>query len=288
VNRSPSSSVGPPIPILNYHTITDTPEPGIADFAVRPRDLARHLDLIVSHRCTALTISQLAGLLDGGDPLPPRPVVLTFDDGFEDNLTVAAPLLRARRLPATVFVATGLLPGCPGGSVARPPGPMLPWGRLAELEGAGIEVGSHSHSHPEMDVLSRTAAGHEIRHSKDLLEDALGHRVDSFAFPHGYASRWLQQEVRRAGFTQACGVRNAFSHPDDNRWLLARLTVRTTTTSAQIGTLLRGTGAPTASAHELVRTTVWRAARRCRSAVSPIRSPVGTERGVTSGATPTT
>ncbi len=257
------------IPILNYHTITDTPEPGIAPFAVRPAELARHLDLIVSHGCTVLTVGALTDLLDRGIQPDPGTVLITFDDGYEDNLTVATPLLVERGLPATVFATTGLLPGCPGGSITNPPGPMLPFDRLGELEASGVEVGSHTHSHPELDVLPRAEASAEIRHSKELLEDALGHAVHSFAYPHGYTTRWLQQEVRRCGFRSACGVRNSFSHARDNRWLLSRLIVGTTTTCEQVDSLLRGSGAPTARANELLRTKVWRAARRTRASVVP-------------------
>jgi len=282
------------VPIFNYHTVTDHPRPGIAGFAVRPDNLARHLDLIVAHHCTALTISALVDLLDRDIAPPPATVVITFDDGYEDNLAVAAPLLLARGLPATVFVTTGFLPGCPGGSIVKPPGPMLPWECLPDLEAAGLEVGSHAHTHPEMDVLPNSAASHEIRHSKSLLEAALDHSVESFAYPHGYATPWLQQEVGRAGFRSACGVRDAFSHPGDNRWHLSRLIVRSTTSCDQIDRLLQGTGAPTAGAHERLRTKGWRAVRRVRSSVLPdparptpaVTGPQATERKVGSRATP--
>lgn len=262
----------PRIPILNYHTVTDAPEPGIAPYAVRPVEFARHLDRIVASGATALTVSELVAVLDSGGQPSPRTVLVTFDDGYADNLTVAAPLLRERGLPATVFATTGLLPGCPGGSITRPPGPMLAWERLTELEAAGIEIGSHSHSHPELDVLSRASASAEISHSKELLQDALGHEVHSFAYPHGYATRWLQQEVRRCGYRSACGVRNAFSHGRDNRWLLARLIVGSTTTCDDIDNLLRGAGAPTASARDLLRTKLWRTARRASASLVPAQS----------------
>ncbi len=220
-----SPPCAPLIPIFNYHTVTDDPSSGIAPFAVRPAELVRHLDLMAARHCTALTVSGLVELLDRNITPSPGTVLITFDDGYQDNLTVAAPLLAARGLPATVFATSGLLPGCPGGAVSRDQGAMIPWSRLVELEAAGIEVGSHAHSHRQLDVLSRRDAGWEIRHSKELLEEALGHRITSFAYPHGYATRWLQGEVQRCGFHGACGVRNAFSHTTDNRWLLARLVV---------------------------------------------------------------
>jgi len=260
------------IPILSYHTITDDPRPGIAPLAVRPDQFERHLDMVVAGDFDALTVCDLMARLDAGEPLAPRTLVLTFDDGYEDNLTVAAPLLEARGLAATVYVTTGQLPGCPQPGAGPVPGRMLPWDRLAELEAAGIEVGAHSHTHPQLDLLPRAEAMSEIRRCKGLLEDSLGHAVDSFAYPHGYATSWVREEVRRCGFRSACGVRNAFSHEQDSRWMTARLTVRATTRTAQIQTWLDGSGAPMADRREHLRTKAWRATRRVRQLpLSPIR-----------------
>ena len=74
------------VPILNYHTISEHPGPEIAPFCVRPDEFVRHLDLIVDGRHTALSVSEYVHRLDRGRPLPARPVVVTFDDGFNDNL----------------------------------------------------------------------------------------------------------------------------------------------------------------------------------------------------------
>lgn len=267
-----------PVPILNYHAISDRPGPEIAAFAVRPDEFARHLDLIVAGGHSAVTVSRYVDLLDGGQ-VPPGTVVITFDDGFEDNLTVATPMLVARQMPATMYLVTGHLPGCPGGPAGRPLGPMISWDRLGDLEAAGLEIGAHSHSHPQLDLLRRCDASPEISRSRDLLQDALGHSVASFAYPHGYASSWLQAEVRRAGFRSACGVRDALSYPGDNPWLLARLVMRPSTTCAQLSGWLRGTGASIAPPGERLRTKAWRAARRART-MSPGRRPAA---GVNAG-----
>lgn len=254
------------IPILVYHSVSDAPARAIAPFSVGPDMLARHLDLIVAGGHTALSVSQLADHLDAGIPLPARPVVITFDDGFEDNLSAAAPMLGDRGLPATVFVTTGHLLGGPEGDRRRP-GPMLGWDDLAALEAAGMEVGCHGHSHRPLDVLSRDEVRTELRLSKALLEATLRHRVDVFAYPHGYASRWVEEEVRRCGFRVACGVRNALSHPRDNRWRLARLTVGPRTTIEQVEGWLHGSLAPVASRRERLRTKAWREARRASALV---------------------
>ena len=254
-------SVRTPIPILAYHSISEAPEAGIAPFTVRPADLERHLDLLVEGGGCAMTVPDLVDHLHRGDDLPPGAVAITFDDGFEDNLTVAAPMLRVRGLPATVYVTTGFLRG--GAPVGRTvPGRMLAWDQLAELEAAGIVMGAHAHTHPQLDLLPRAEATGEIARSKDLLEARLGHAVSTFAYPHGYASRWLRDEVRRRGFRSACGVRNAFSHAGDDRWMLARLTVCATTTPDEVHAWLTGSGAPVATRGEHLRTKGWRAVRR--------------------------
>ena len=249
------------IPILNYHSVSDSPDKAMKAFSIAPRDLARQLDLVVAGGYTALTVSQLIELRDLALPVPDRTVVITFDDGFEDNLTAAEPLLAKRGLPATVFVTTGFLAGG-NGSPYRPPGRMLDRDGVAQLEVAGIEIGSHAHSHRPLDVLSRAEAREEIQISKTVLEAILRHPVLSFAYPHGYTSRWVEDEVRRNGFRSACGVANAFSHPGDNPWHLARLTVGPSTTSDTFQSWLNGECASVASRHERLRTKGWRGARR--------------------------
>jgi peptidoglycan/xylan/chitin deacetylase (PgdA/CDA1 family) len=254
------------IPVLAYHSVSDSPEAMIAPFTIGPRELARQLDLVVASGRRALTVSEYVDLLDR-DPSQLRgTVVITFDDGFEDNLTVAAPLLAERQLPATVYATTGFLCGRQGASAFRTLGPMIGWQDLADLEAAGVEIGAHGHSHRALDVLTHAEAHEEIALSKQLLEDALGHPVSSFAYPHGYANRWTKDEVRRCGFHSACGVRNAFSHPEDDRWQLARLTVTATTNTAHVGSWLAGTGAPVANQRQALRTTAWREARRAGAA----------------------
>ena len=211
MNRPQSSR--PRIPLLGYHSMSDSPEGAIAPFTIGSGELARQLDLVVASGRRAVTVSEYVELLDHDPSHVHETVVITFDDGFEDNLTVAAPLLAERHLPATVYATTGFLRGPTGASAFPTLGRMIAWQDLAGLEAMGIEIGAHGHSHRPLDVLSHAEAHEEITLSKQLLERSLGHRVSSFAYPHGYANRWTRDEVRRCGFRSACGVRNAFSHP---------------------------------------------------------------------------
>jgi peptidoglycan/xylan/chitin deacetylase (PgdA/CDA1 family) len=247
-----------PIPILLYHAVSDDPGPWIRDFAVTPRSFARQMDMLAQSGATTLTVSSLADALQRGSALPERPVLITFDDGFADFADEALPVLRARGLEATLYVTTGFPGGRgPDGSA------MLDRARLVEVS-ASVEIGAHTHTHPQLDALPLARADDEIRRSKAVLEDLLQDDVRSFAYPHGYSSRPVRALVRAAGYDSACAVRNAFSWAGDDRFALARLMIRSQTGLQQLARWVAGEGARLAPRRELMRTTAWRTVRRSR------------------------
>jgi len=105
----------------------------------------------------------------------------------------------------------------------------------------------------------------EVAGSQAELQDRTGLPIASFAYPHGYSTAAVRAMVREAGFDTACAVRNAFSSAGDDRFALARLTVRADTPDERIEAWLRGRGAPVARRHEAVRTRAGRLARRVRA-----------------------
>jgi peptidoglycan/xylan/chitin deacetylase (PgdA/CDA1 family) len=250
-----------PVPVLLYHAVTDQPSAWIGQYTVRPDDFARHLDLLVASGRSAVTLSALWAGLGGHGRLPERPVVVTFDDGFADTAEVAAPLLAERGIVSTVYVTSGFVEGgrSPGGDR------MLTWDQVRALAADGHEIGAHSHTHPQLDLLPAALARAEILRSKQLLEDALGGAsVPSFAYPHGYQTPRIRAQVAAAGFSSACAVRNAFTAADDHRLALGRLMLTAGTTPAEVEAWLAGTGAPTTPPLDPVRTKAYRAWRRMR------------------------
>jgi len=253
------------IPILLYHAISDEPPPWLRHWTVAPQAFAAHLDAAAEAGCTPLTVSGLVDALDAGT-LPARPVVVTFDDGYADFLAEAVPALVARDVPATLYVTTGALVGAPRPAATRHEGAaMLRFADLARLEGLGIEVGPHTHTHPQLDAVSRARAAAEIALSKELVEDALGHRVRTFAYPHGYSDRAVRLLVEQAGFHAACGVREALSSAGDDRFNLARLTVHDDTPLDAVRAWLTGRGARLAPRRDPWRTRAWRWYRRAQA-----------------------
>ena len=177
----------PLVPVLAYHAVADDPPAPIRRWSVTPARLREHLDVLRELGVGALTVSELLACYRGERPLPARPVVLTFDDGYEDFLLDALPALTAAGLPATLYVGTGLVRD------ERPvlhtlPGRMLSWAQLREIAAAGVEIGAHSHTHRELDTLPRAEAAWEVAHSRARLQDELGRPVATFAYPYGYST----------------------------------------------------------------------------------------------------
>ncbi|HEY4625431.1 MAG TPA: polysaccharide deacetylase family protein [Blastococcus sp.] len=257
------------VPILLYHAITDDPGEHIAPFAVSPGTFRRHLDLLQESGYRCLTFGELmqrrARAAEGpATAVPERTAVLTFDDGFADFAGSALPALRARGLPATLYVTTGWLQDAP----RREPGPsdpMLAWSQLPELLEAGIELGAHSHSHPHLDTLSTRALRAELSLPKALMEDALGRPVTTFAYPHGYHGPRVRRLTQEAGYQNAAAVRNALSRPTEHGFSISRLTVGRTTTPEQFAGWLAGVDGLRTTHRERLATKGWRMYRRGRA-----------------------
>jgi peptidoglycan/xylan/chitin deacetylase (PgdA/CDA1 family) len=251
------------IPILLYHSISDSPRGRFASFTVSWATFVQHLDLLVELGFTTVTVGQLIERRSAGNPLPDRTAVITVDDGFAD-FADAWPELKGRGLNATLYVTAGTIGQTSRWLAPLRAGdvPMLSAAQLHQLAVDGCEIGAHSVTHPQLDCLSLAAASAEIRQSKIVLEQTLGRRVDTFAYPYGYHSRTVKQLVVAAGYTSATAVRNSVSHIDDDPYALARVTVMSDFGTDRIGRVLTGREVSTARPGEQLRTRVWRQVRR--------------------------
>lgn len=227
------------VPILMYHAVAEDPPSATRRLSVAPDSMECQLAYLASRGFTGLTFADLADAFQTGASLPERPVVLTFDDGYADFAREAWPLLRRYGFPATVFVTTGWITDA-GSAAGTPLDKMLSWAQVGELAAAGIEIGAHSHSHPQLDQLSDTALRRELDGSRALLEEAIGGRVRSMAYPFGYFSPQVRRAARAAGYHCAAAVRNLRATSSDDPFTLPRLTVRRNTDEATFAAVVEG------------------------------------------------
>jgi peptidoglycan/xylan/chitin deacetylase (PgdA/CDA1 family) len=257
------------IPILMYHSISSSSNRRFRPFAVAPEAFAAQMAYLHQQGYTTMTVTQAIQARNRVTAhWPLRPVILTFDDGFADFWSAAMPVLQQYAINATIYLTTGFI----GGTSRwlrheRETGrSMLTWEQVATLQTWGIECAAHTHSHPQLDMLSLARAREEIIHSRELLEDNLGQAVCSFAYPYGYSTARVRQIVQEAGYTSACAVRHALSSEDDDAFALARLMVGPDTSLDEFAALLTGTaaswGAALATMYARMRTPLWQLVRR--------------------------
>lgn len=217
------------VPILMYHSVSDSPAASIRGLSVRPAAFAQQVAYLHRNGFTGLTFGELCSLQRSGQPLPQRPVVLTFDDGYADLVDEALPVLTRHGFPATVFITTGWLDDAGRSAAGAPPDRMLTWRQLAILQQAGVEIGAHSHSHPQLDQIPVKRLRTELSEPKSLLEDRLGHPVGTLAYPYGYSNRRVRDMSLELGYRHGAAVANRIASPGSDPFRVPRLTVRLST-----------------------------------------------------------
>jgi peptidoglycan/xylan/chitin deacetylase (PgdA/CDA1 family) len=222
------------VPILMYHRI-DYLRPGLPEITrgltVDPTDFAHQMLWIKRHGYHTLTQRQLLGALRDGLPLPRKPVLITFDDGYRDVLGKASPILHRLHLHATEYVITDRIGGSDPSFLTIP--------ELRALERRGVEIGSHTVDHVDLTKLSDGEARYELIASKWSLELALGHPVRWFAYPIGAYDPHVVDLVAQAGYelavTERPGTCQSSAHPLE----LERLEVLDTTGVQGVASMLR-------------------------------------------------
>jgi peptidoglycan/xylan/chitin deacetylase (PgdA/CDA1 family) len=173
-----------------------------------------------------ISLDQVIDHYADGAPLPPGAVLITFDDGYRDNLTNAAPILERYGYPAVLFVPIGYLGGhrpLPHDehlAARRIVNPTLDWSELADLERAGIRVESHGIGHRPLADLEVDEAAREVVLSKLQLEEALGRQVRAFAYVKGSEAHYrlvhlslLRQAGYDIAFTSISGANGPGTDP---------------------------------------------------------------------------
>ena len=159
-----------------------------------------------------------------------KTVVITFDDGYQDFLTEAMPILKQYGFTATVFLATGRIQET---SMRLEGVDYLTWSEVRELHQDGIEFGSHTVTHPDLRCLGPEQIEYELGFSKEVIEQHLGTAINSFAYPFPFPeentdfTRLLLDELENQGFENGVTTILGRASLRHNRFFLPRLPVNT-------------------------------------------------------------
>ncbi|CAL9382559.1 Poly-beta-1,6-N-acetyl-D-glucosamine N-deacetylase [Streptomyces sp. enrichment culture] len=250
------------VPVLMYHAVAGDPNDATRALSVTPEAFAEQMAVIADRGLTPLTTAELAAAWRLGRPLPARPVLVTFDDGYEGVHRHALPVLAGHGFSATLFVSTGWLRGPydTGGALDT----MLDWDQVRDLAAAGVEIGGHSHSHPQLDQLDGERLRSELILCKEIVSDQLGTVPASFAYPYGYSDRRVRQAVRETGYAQALAVGNGLARRRQGPYALRRVTVRRSTGPEEFERLIEGRAIARAFARDRALTKGYAVVRRAR------------------------
>jgi peptidoglycan/xylan/chitin deacetylase (PgdA/CDA1 family) len=256
------------IPVLLYHAVGDDRSGPLGDFTCSVRSFRDQMAWVADQGYTTINVGELTRVLTGAVPAPSKPLVITFDDGLADFWDNALPVLRAHGYASTMFVTTaGMWDRRPRGLAGRP---TMSREQVSHLPAGGVEVGSHGHEHPQLDLVRRNRVVHELHTSKDLLEQVVQREVPSFAYPHGYSTRRIRRLVAEAGYSSACAVRNEVSHLDDDRFALARVMLTGDQSVPFLQHALHEGGLRQAREPDRARSRLWRWARAVRTRGRPL------------------
>lgn len=206
------------IPILCMHDIGPNAR---NEYSVKTADLEKYVKWLHDQGFSTVTLRQVAAYLAGQTVLPPKPVVLTFDDNWKSAVTIAKPLLERYGYVGVAFVISASV-----GSNPR----RLTWDDCKLLAAAGWEIGSHGRTHINLTAVpkgltlgdARARAIEEIRQSKAEIEDETGLQVNSFALPFGNYDTFILQSLKDAGYSAAVTIDRSTADERSDPWRLPR------------------------------------------------------------------
>jgi peptidoglycan/xylan/chitin deacetylase (PgdA/CDA1 family) len=234
--------------VLAYHAIQDLGDDRVLrDYAVPPARFAEQLDALLDRDWCFVDLDAVIRALDGEAVLPPRALLLTFDDAYADLTDAVAPLLAERGITAVVFAVAGQI----GGENAwdREKGaralPLLGEDGLRELVAAGHEIGSHGATHRPLSRVPAEELPDELVGSADRIEAAGLRRPRALAYPHGDRSPAVIQGTREAGYAVAFAIEPGIVRRGADRWSLPRVEVHAGDTPRRLALNVRTVGWPT-------------------------------------------
>ena len=217
------------VPILMYHYLSVPPTDADIyrlDLSVTPDLFAAHLDAMRQAGYTTISLYTLIDYLTTGSPLPEKPVVLTFDDGYRDNYTNAFPLLRDRGMIATFFVVTDFI------NDQRPE--YFTWDMLREMYAAGMSIEGHGRNHVSLAKKDRDYLIWQALGTYETIQAEIGVRPHFISYPAGEYDQQTVDIFRSANYWAGFTTKQGATHRSDDLFQMLRIRVRGSTTPEEL------------------------------------------------------
>lgn len=207
------------LPILMYHyirTATNFRDPVGIDLSVPADAFEEQMKYIVSTGYETVTLDDLVATWKGEKVLPKKPIILTFDDGYDDFYSTALPILKKYNLKATVYVITGF--------IDKPH--YLTSEQLKELDQSPlITIAAHTMHHPNLKMLTGSKLTDEILGSKTWLEKFTGHPILHFAYPSGQYNKQTIKAITDAGYATVVTTLPGEIHASSSPFTITRVRI---------------------------------------------------------------
>lgn len=211
------------VPILMYHRIASVP--GERN-ALPVEKFTEQLNYLQSHGYNTITLADFYNHHLHRNPLPVRSIILTFDDGYEDNYLTALPLLLKRKMKATVFpIVNWIGKENKWENFQHQLTRTMNWDQLREWQAAGMEIGSHTLEHPFLTQCDESGLEQELIKSRQVLEEKLGITIDFLCYPYGFFDDNTITVAKKAGYKGALAIFDKAPLWNPNLFALARIPI---------------------------------------------------------------
>lgn len=271
------------ISVLMYHSVApETSESRVPYYetVTDPESFARQIEFLYTNNYAVLDLESAAERLENGEGIPEKAAVITFDDGYEDFLAYAWPVLKRFNYTATVFLPTAYISNAERKSFNHRP--CLTWSEVSMLSDAGIKFGGHTVSHRGLSALSDTELDAEIAGSRKDLEGNLNCEIRTFASPYAFPQadasfvRRYRNSLQKAGYKVAVTTCIGRAQPGDDLLTIKRLPMNRFDDSALLEAKLSGAYDWLAVVQRSVQTWKTRKNRRRLGVQCPAQSAATT------------
>ena len=217
------------IPVLMYHNLTastTTRDP----LAIPQKTFSAHMSYLAKNGYNTISMDQLNSHIRNKASLPSKPVVITFDDGYVSNYTLAYPILKANKQKATVFMIAAYIDTNKRFITSK---------QIKEMDANGFRVENHTNKHEKLATLTYANQLATITKTKQVLEKLLGRKVTYLAYPYGSYNSNTIKAAQVAGCTLGLSTEAGLTSKSDNAYAINRIFVNSTDTTSTLARKLK-------------------------------------------------